>query len=264
MPDPSKARGTQQESLRSHQKVISMAGMLDSFLALFGGGLATFEDRRRGVRMRARVPVVCRSGAERFASIVVDISPQGMRLYGTPKLVKGSLVNVQHKERANDGEGVTCRVIWTRHYKTNDKRVAALQFEDSGDSLQRSWLGHPLRELQQRKGQARNSMRITCKMPAEVFTVRDEMLTSGTCRDLSEGGALLELDTQMPKNTDLMMKLGPLGTIEILQLKMQVSKVDKTLSGAFLHHVRIIDERPTKLKLLKRYLRVLFKGLGET
>jgi hypothetical protein len=243
-------------------------GFVEGLRALIGGSGDTYEERRRLIRLKSRYPVICQSADKQFKAVVVDMGLEGMKLHGVINLKRGADVTVSLQQKDGSGnDAIRCKVVWCRHYKVNDKLVAGVKYEDTKENMSRSWVKKVLRELgftEKSIYQKRKQMRIPASMVLEVYTKRDEFLANGTLRNLGVGGALCELETEMPRGKELILKIGPFEKMPVLEIKGQVVGVDKNVSRqTFFHRVQFCEDRPGSIKTLGKYLIALLRTAGD-
>ena len=86
----------------------------------------------------------------------------------------------------------------------------------------------------------RNFIRMKIDTPAEVSIVNDDTRLTGTCRDLSGGGMMIEVDRALPVGTELEVTItSPHGHHPMLRAVTVVTRVQADHSGTCTLGMRI-------------------------
>lgn len=228
----------------------------------------SLAERRKKLRVRTyiRLEFTTEDGV-RGSAIVTDLSLDGLRLRCQSPLVEGQNVDVIFPDSsATEATGaVRCKVVWLQTIQQVGRTSyeAGLHFEDSRENMQRSWVKYVLEQLgfdENKTFQKRKYVRARGQIPARIFTVHEGEALTGEVVNLGVGGALLALDRELPKDTQIHCEICLWRILPALRLPCRVMGVapDGEHEGEGpprqLHSLLFLGMDTEEVKLLGNYV----------
>ena len=222
------------------------------------GSETPVEERREIVRVPCKIPAVCRhAGGEQMKVVVVDMGMRGLRLETDKKLAKDSAVAILRP----GGGPIACKVVWTRPKRFSEKHLSGLQFSDTSANMKASWIKGTLQQLGFEPGrikEKRKHIRVPSEQRATLVSTAGDELTEGIILNLGLGGALVQMQVQVPSQVKVSLRVDPVGVVAPLEMPCQIRsswKDERTLK--FMHGLRFDDQNND---LVKKHLKILMKS----
>jgi hypothetical protein len=219
--------------------------------------------------MHCRVPVICNLSGMEVGATVVDLGMQGMRLVLPTPLTRGSRILVGSKPEGSDlGGPVFCKVVWVLKSAKRKAYQAGLRFDDSDEAKASSWMRPVLSRLGFAKGKIREKrvdvrLEVHAHVPVSVQAMEGELLGDGVLVDFSRRGAQISVDTQIPKETQIFLSIGPVGTFSPLECPGLVLLHYKDVAAQrYFHRVRFHSLTSPISKRVRQYFRFLQKEIS--
>jgi hypothetical protein len=241
--------------------------VVGAFRVLAGVEVVPEKERRRVIRMRCRVPVlVSPAKGDAFNATVLDIGLQGLRLVSDTPLAKGSRVDVSTPSDGKDAGGpLVCKVAWMTKSSKRKLFQIGLVFEDSDENKAASWMRPVLSGLGFAKGkimEKRLDLRIEVGslVRVAVHSLQGDFLAEGRLVDLSSGGAQVSIETQIPRGTQVILHIGPVGKYSTLECPGAVLIHFKDVANQrYFHRVKFHSIDAACRKSMRRYLGYFLK-----
>ena len=227
--------------------------MLKQFIELAQDLIApgVVHDRRGPVRLACLVEVETTAAGVTHLSKVTDISPQGLRLEGPGKLVKGQAVEIRNP-RAK-GKAANAQVAWTRGH------AAGLLLTDTGTALAGSWIKEQLLESGF-DAEKRNQRRSFIRFPApslQTFLIdgNGDLLAEGRMVNIGHGGALVALAKQVQVEIGVRIQAGATAETPALDTLAVVRSFHKSPKKYFVTGLQFANPSETQVKRFVRAVR---------
>ncbi|MFN8611355.1 MAG: PilZ domain-containing protein [Vulcanimicrobiota bacterium] len=189
---------------------------------LFSGLKATFlghpeftwENRRRGARVRLRLPVTARQQQQQSNAELLDLSAHGLRLLSTRINPAGQCLYLTPQGSFGQvgRQRVKCQVAWCRPH--NNRYLVGVRWDDSDSWIQELW-----RRVEPR-WVPRRHLRVACRLQVQVQL--DGECWSGLCHDLSPGGCRLRLAAHLSPGQLVRIGFGPQPWQPAIQLEARL------------------------------------------
>lgn len=227
----------------------------------------SLAERRKKLRVRTYIRLEFATEQGRASAIVTDLSLDGMRMRCQQPLVDGQHVEVFFPDSKDpDSTGsVRCKAVWLNELQQVGRKSyeAGLSFEDSRDNMKRSWVKYVLEQLgfdENKTFQKRKYVRAAGQIPARIFTVHEGEPLTGEVVNLGVGGALLNLTTPLPKDSQIHCEICLWRILPPLRLPCRVMGVaeDPEHQGEgpprHLHSLLFLGMDTEEVKLLGNYV----------
>jgi c-di-GMP-binding flagellar brake protein YcgR len=226
----------------------------------------SLAERRKKLRIRTYIRLEIRVSDANASAIVTDLSLDGMRLRCNYALEEGDLVEVVFPDREEDQAtgAVQCRAVWVTNFGPEGRETyeAGLSFQDSHENMQQSWVKYVLEQLgfdQNKTFQKRRYLRASGKIPARVFTCKDDESITGEIVNLGVGGALLSSKTAVDQDTVIHCEICLWRILPALRIPCRVVSVreDSSDEGEETHHLHsllFLGMDTEQVKLLGNYV----------
>lgn len=232
---------------------------------LQSAGGATLEERRRMIRVRCYCHVEVQQAGETVKGVVTDLGVDGLRLKCPIKLEEGARVSIQYPGAppGTSAGGVQCAVIWSQPHPRYVESVSGLRYEDSKENLSQSWVRLVLQELgfdESRVYQRRKFIRANASIPARLEAPNRSQLPARVV-NLGVGGALLEVNEEFPRDTQVTLDMSLWRILPTLSLPGSIldSRRDPE-SGLVLSGMRFSELNPQQIELLGKYVVYLLQN----
>lgn len=221
-------------------------------------------NRRDTHRIPHAAEVIGRLKGVDYPCQLIDIGHEGLRLRAPVHLSRGAEVLVSSKPETGlvGRQRLKCRVAWTR--KSSFGTEAGLQYCDSRENIELSWIQLALRQLDPSHGR-RRVRRIESGLAVTLQDKTGQPLGGGECVNLGTGGALLRLPRALVSGDAVRVGLGT-GDREanIVLLSRVVSNQPDAQTGQFLVGVRFYPgENRDHQRLRSLLLNLLDEGHQE-
>lgn len=149
-----------------------------------------------------RVPVgldlaVEEQGKKREAQLL-DVSAGGLRIHLQDPVGKNPVVWVPKRTLLIGRRRLSTRCCWQMP-STAGGQIVGLEVIEDEDDLEASWFTDLLRRLDYYNYQPRTAIRVPLTVKAVLFDKSGQEVAGGNTLDLGVGGALLQLDRDLPK-----------------------------------------------------------------
>ncbi|MBI3927497.1 MAG: PilZ domain-containing protein [Armatimonadetes bacterium] len=220
---------------------------------------ATFEERRRLIRLKCSFEVTCRDGDRTFPAHAHDVSLGGMRLESR-ELHEG----LEMKVRPRDGSGdwIRARVMWYSP-RMGENGSGGVQFQEPPQDLGKSWVVDLLHRLGLGSSNFINRRKYTrarADLPASVRC--GEERREGKVLDIGLGGAMLELDGNLETGDLLELQIPAFRNLPELDLPGRVLAAREAGPGRHHHHLQFEELDPDTTRALGRVVVELLRSPG--
>lgn len=201
-----------------------MDRLLEKLKDLVGGTTWDYAERRKALRVPARIEGTVQRGDAVMACEIRSVGMGGLSLYIYGKARKGQMVQVRClKEHLQACQStITCRIEWTR--KAPGGLMAGVSFQETKEILNRSWLVYELKEAGVRAKntkQKRETVRVDCLIPARLQVGQENR--KARIRDLAPNGARVECPGEPPKEGEpLLLRFGPIEHLPAIGVSARV------------------------------------------
>jgi hypothetical protein len=230
---------------------------------LLGRPNLSLDNRRGHQRLRLRVPVVCKVGAEEHPAELLDISATGMRILVPARVNEEDTVRVSAIPETGlvGRQRLICRVAWVKQRKPEWE--VGLEYHDTDENLAHSWVQLALKHLDPEQVN-RRSRRIPANMNVQVSDAAGEVLGRGLCVNLSTGGCLLQMDRPLLKDEVVKLGLGPSEQDPAIYMSGRVLRhVPGGDHGHYLHHVQFFPGENRNHQRLRSLMLTLLEELQQ-
>ncbi|MHB2016390.1 MAG: PilZ domain-containing protein [Candidatus Xenobia bacterium] len=227
--------------------------------ALFTKPIKALPPQKRNLmRLPCNCPVTCHIGNKDLAGTVLDMSMSGMRIEVRTYVKPGTLLTVKYvntQGRRFDVETLHTRVVWCSRRRFERTLQIGVNYTDTEDVLQRSFVKPMLRDIgfdAEKVRERRKSIRLPSAIRCEV--VRQGMPIEGVAVNLSHGGMLVELEAPVGCGP-VVGRLGPYGAIPCLEARSRALKcVRRADTGRWYLNLCFDPLDGVAKALLERYL----------
>ena len=237
-----------------------LARLLDRIRALMMG--PSLAERRLEPRARCSMEISCLAKRGRFPITALDVSRSGVRFSCGRKLTLGQNLRLQPPGGLGGqsiqvvGEVVWCRKVHRGHYQAGFRFTESLSGKD--------WVSRLLDELGLSEApptQRRKHLRVPTRLPVSLRTQNGET-QSAILKDMSLGGALVEVPFELPGQGIVRLKVGPLPNVGLLSLPTNIANQHKVSRGVHLC-LSFHPLTPEEQKTVTDYLHYLMKNFRE-
>lgn len=251
------------EAIRRHlEPTPTTFGSFLKKILSFGKSQVDTHERRRFGRLAVGEAIKC--ATEETGQIdaeLVELSLGGMRLKSPKELRKrtGIAINPPEDSVFSEWAPVMCQVVWCRRPADADHCLVGLCYHGTAEALVDSWVAALLSSLGfgNTLAQRREHVRAEAEIP--VVLARGHLRSQGVILNLGLGGALLVTDSAFPKDKEVELTLGPMGSLPVGHFRAEVLSCRAENTGEedeenFLHGLRFLDMPPENHRLLTDYV----------
>lgn len=226
----------------------------------------SLAERRQKLRIRTYIRLEIQIVDSKASAIVTDLSLDGLRLRSNLQIEEGDRIEVFFLDDAGETEkgSILCRAVWVSDIGSAGRPTyeAGLNFEDSEENMQESWVRYVLEQLgfdENKTFQKRRYLRANGKLPARVFTAKENNVT-GEIVNVGVGGALLATDEPLTENTQIHCEICLWRILPALRLPCRILSVRKEESEGsddqpkYLHSLLFLGMDTEQVKLLGNYV----------
>ncbi len=253
--------------MRPSQKLVDRLQEIPGIALRSAQEILAYADTETGLQLNAAAPpapaararkgVRCEFSTEAYlegrsvAVKLMDLSLGGAKLTGGAGFQRGKSIQLRNPLPGRN-ELVEARVVWVRARKEEESAFdIGLRFEDSPETLGRSWVVGLLHQL--RAPQAGRFGQTPAQLPAEIVLPGGERVAV-LATSLGLGGITLNADRSLRAGAHCSVILGPMANLLPLELKAEVVASTSLGEQGRSHQLRFEGISSTQVRLLGRYL----------
>lgn len=214
------------------------------------------DERREQVRLDCLISAVLKHKNQTRECRVVNASLTGLQIELESKIRKRSQVSLH---RDQHGGPVLGSVMWCRAKRGDNRYRAGIRYHDDPKMLRDSWIKPALKDLGFSVGRIKEKRQLT-RVPGQkrrcfLKSMSGDTYSSGELINLSVGGALVELEVELPDGLELLLKIDPIENVGELSATVVVASCKRNRqTRQYSCGLRFVE---VDLKLVRRHMSVM-------
>lgn len=235
----------------------------------------SLAERRKKLRIRTYLRLEITISSTTASATIINLSMEGVRLRTSFPVEEGDRVEISFPAdfESSHTKSVTCRAVWVTTLGSPGRMTyeVGLNFEDSRENMQNSWVRYVLEQLgfdENKTFQKRKYFRAQGIVPARIFTAQTAESHTAEVINLGIGGALLSSERALEPDSSIHCEICLWRILPALRLSCKVIAVreDEASDGTtprFLHSLLFLSMDMAQVKLLGNYVIFLLNQTQE-